>query len=251
MSRTRIRTTVISMAASAVVCSGVLTACSVSKDDQTDPPRAAGTRTPTPTPGPSSSAGASTSPSATPSTSASPSTAPASTPEGALLTAAELPQVDATSAWSQGRTGPSSTRPFGLCQKFDLLTIGAESAVGRTFVSGAVTAGQQVAVFPDAQNAVRAGRVVEAWHRDCAGRVKGTSVKVRPLGDVAVPRGRAWWYLVSYERAATGHFHSLGLVVSGRRLTLLRMDQAGQDHDYDPGADPMELAVKTAAAKLG
>ena len=29
------------------------------------------------------------------------------------------------------------------------------------------------------------------------------------------------------------------------------MDHAGQDHNYEPGQDPMQLAVKAAAAKLG
>ena len=34
-------------------------------------------------------------------------------------------------------------------------------------------------------------------------------------------------------------------------MTLIRMDHDGQDHNYPPGKDPMELAVKAAAAKLG
>ena len=35
------------------------------------------------------------------------------------------------------------------------------------------------------------------------------------------------------------------------RLSLLTMDHAGQDHNYPPGQDPMQLAVKAAAGKLG
>lgn len=255
MSRTRIRAAVVSIATSAVVCSGALTGCSISKDDEPSEPRAADTKkaTPTPTPSDEPSAEPTTATPATPSASPTPSAAltPAATPEGALLTAAELPQLNGTSTWTQGRTARASSRPFGLCQKFDLLTIGAESAVGRAFTSGGDTAGQQVAVFPDAQNTVRAGKVVEAWHRDCAKRITGSSAKVRPITDVAVPRGKGWWYLASYERGNDGHFHSLGVVVSGKRMTLIRMDHAGQDHNYDPGMDPMGLAVKAAAAKLG
>ncbi len=34
-------------------------------------------------------------------------------------------------------------------------------------------------------------------------------------------------------------------------MTLLRMDHDGQDHNYPPGKDPMELAVKGASARMG
>ena len=162
-----------------------------------------------------------------------------------------MPQLNSSSPWKVGRTGPAGTRPFGLCQKFDLLTIGATEAVERTFTHEGDTAGQQVAEFADAQTAVRASKVLEAWHRSCAGRVRGQSVRVRPITDVAVTKGTGWNYLVSFERRGTGHFHSLGLVLSGPRMTVLRMDHDGQDHNYPPGKDPMELAVKGASARMG
>ena len=38
--------------------------------------------------------------------------------------------------------------------------------------------------------------------------------------------------------------------MNGTRLTLLRLDHTGQDHNYEPGQEPMELAVKAAATKL-
>lgn len=163
-----------------------------------------------------------------------------------------MPQLNEISKWTEHGTKAAGTRPFGLCQKFDLITIGAESAVERTLSSKGATATQQVAVFPDSQNTVRASKVVEAWHRDCASRVtdKGV-VKVRPISDVSLPRGKGWWYLVSYERNDLGHFQSLGMVLAGNRMTLIRMDHDGQDHNYHSGMDPMELAVKAAAAKLG
>ncbi len=261
MTRTRIRAGVVTLAATAVVCSGALTGCSVSKDDTSKQPRAAESQKtsaqpePTPTPttsaAPAPSPAPSSAPSPAPSAGTPPSVAPASTTAGALLTAAELPRLNETSRWTQGRTAPLSSRPFGQCQKFDLLTIGAERGLGRSFTTGGGTAGEQVAVFPDAQNTVRAGKVLEAWHRDCLKRIKAPSPEVGPISDVSVPRGKAWWYLVSYERGDDGHFHSLGVVVSGKRLALIRMDHAGQDHNYEPGTDPMELALRAAAAKLG
>lgn len=263
MSLTRIRPPVVAAAAVlTLLTGGLLGGCGLSRDKQ---PSAQETTTASPepsdaaspTPSDASTPTSTTSPSTsltstpTPAQSTTPTPTPAATPAAALLPAAQLPRLNSTSPWSQGRTGAVGTQPFGLCQKFDLLSIGAVEAVQRTFRSGRDSAGQQVAEFPDAQNAVRASKVVQAWHRDCAARVPGTSVTVRPFNEVSVPAGRGSYYLVSYVRLGQGRFHSLGLVVSGSRLTLLRMDHVGQDHNYDPGQDPMELAVKAASARLG
>ena len=263
MSPSRVRAAIVGVAASAIVCSGALSGCSISRDDEPDPPSNGSsepaTATSEPSAQPSTSASPSTEPSPSP-TASTPATTPGTTLAAALLAAAELPQLNDTSAWTERRTGPAGARPFGRCQRFSLLDIGAVDVVERTFTTGPNTtrdtAGQQVAEFPDSQNAVRASKVIEAWHRACARRVKGRNVKVRPITDVAVPTGRAWWYLVSYERRGTGHFHSLGLVLSNTqptntRMTLIRMAHDGQDHNYEPGMDPMELAIKAASARLG
>jgi hypothetical protein len=237
-----------------LVGSGALVGCSVSRDDDkpskaraSESPKATETVTEEPSTSPSPSVTAS--PSTTPT--ASSSTTAVATPEAALLTAAEMPRLNPQSPWKVRRTRPAGTRPFGLCQKFDLLSIGATEAVERTFSHQSDTAGQQVAEFADAQTAVRASKVLEAWQRDCAGRVRGQNVRVRPISDVAVAKGTGWDYLVSFERRGTGHFHSFGVVLSGNRMTLIRMDHDGQDHNYEPGKDPMELAVKAASARMG
>jgi hypothetical protein len=251
------------MTAVALASSGALTACGSTDADRTSASQtdtASAEPSPTPSQSPTPTATATSSSSATPSPAASateattgaatPAPAPASS-WGALLSAQELPRLGGSS-WTQRSTGDAGSQPFGLCQKFDLLSIGAERVRQRTFTAeGGATAGQQVAQFPDAQNTVRAGKVLEAWHRDCVGRVGGERVRVRPLQDVPVSTGRGWRYLVSFERGGNGHLHSFGVVVSGDRLVLLRMDEEGQDHDYPAGRDPMELAVKAAAAKLG
>lgn len=269
MRPTRIRAAV-AVLATTVVYSGALAGCSASRDEEPVDPGNAGASTsaspepsssPSPTeetsPSPSSSTSPSISPTPrTPSTPASPSAtvstpAPAATIEDALLSAAEMPRLSPTSAWVQGRTGPVGSKPFGLCQKFDLLTIGAVSGVERTFVTGGGSAGQQVAEFPDVKNTMRAGKVVAAWQRDCAGRVRGSGVKVNPVTEVSVSSGKGWSYLVSYRRDGTGRFHSLGVVLSGARMTLVRIDYRGQDRNYGAGREPIELAVKAASSKLG
>jgi hypothetical protein len=250
MSTTRIRAVIVGVAASAVALSGALTGCSVSGDDE---PEQQSNSAPTEDVEPTEEPSVTVTPSAEPTPSPTPSTSSTGlpTPEATLLTAAELPQLNDSSRWTEAGTSVPGAESFGLCQQFDLLSIGAMSALERTFTAGEDTAGQVVAEFPDAQNAVRASKVIESWHRECKGQVKGTNVKVRPITEVAVPSGKGWWYLVSYERRGTGHFHSLGMVLSGTRMTLIRMDHAGQDHNYEPGQDPVELAVKAVSTRLG
>ncbi len=255
MPSTRIRTAVAALAASAVVSTGALAGCSISRDDEPSSQQGSGTTggPATATPSEPTDPTPTVSPTPTPSEPTQPEQSkPPRTIEQALLTGPEMPQLNDSSAWDERDTGPAGSDSFGLCQKFDLLSIGALDVVERTFdTPGGDAAGQQVAEFPDAQNAVRAGKVVAAWQRDCAGRVPGKKVKVGSITDVPVSTGTGWHYLVRYVRDGTGHFHALGLAASGTRLTLIRMDHDGQDHNYDEGMDPMELAVLAAAVKLG
>ena len=155
----------------------------------------------------------------------------------------------------EARTGAVSSQPFGQCAKFDVLTIGAEQAVQRTFVAGTASSAQQIATFPDTTNTARAEQVLLAWHRKC--HPGGLSVHVGATTTVPVSHGHAWWYLVRYRThpglsgGSHGAFESFGVVATGTRISMIRMDHDGQDHDYPPGHDPMELAVKAAASKLG
>jgi hypothetical protein len=245
---TRKRGAAVAVATLGLLLSGALAGCSVSKDDSDKKadPSAAPEPTPTPTNEPSPTASATQ----TPTAEASPTGA--AEPAAALLGAADLPRLNASSPWSEkGTTVPAPTT-FGACQQFDLLSIGAMNIIERSFTSGSAgdTAGQQVAEFPDAQNTVRAGKVLEAWHDKCKGQIKGSNVKVGPITSVSVPKGKGWWYTVSWNKAGAGHFHELGVVLNRNRMTLLKMDHGGQDHNYDAGKDPMELAVKAASAKM-
>jgi hypothetical protein len=254
MSPTRGRSRAALLVVPLLLGSGLLAGCGVSSDD--DQPSASTVST---SPEPS----AVSSPTPTVTVTASPSPAPPSpsvaaspslVPEAALLSASELPPLSDTVRWKQGPTGPVSTQAIGACAKFDVLSIGAERAVQRTFTAGpgtADTAAQQVATFPDAATTARVGKVLQSWHDSCGKRLPGTKVHVGPISSVPVGQGTGWWYLVSYVRGGTGHFASFGVDVVGTRISLISMDQAGQDHDYPAGQDPMQLAVKAAAGKLG
>jgi hypothetical protein len=247
MPTTRRRGAAIVLATLGVLLSGALTGCSLSKDDEPQDKKSSTAEEPTPTDSSEPTDEPTQSPAPTPTT---PAPTPGA-PEAALLGAKELPQLNETSAWTVKETKVPGATSFGLCQQFDLLSIGAMSVFERTYTNDAGdTAAQQIAEFPDAQNTVRAGKVLEAWHDECADQVKGKKVKIRPITAAPVAKGKGWWYLVSYTKGGTGHFHSFGVVINGPKMTLLTMDHAGQDHNYEPGQDPMELAVKAASAKM-
>lgn len=248
MPTTRKRGTAVAVATLGVLVSSALAGCSLSKDDE--PAKSEPSSAPEPTP--AATQEPSTEPQESPSPTSGVSGTAAATPEAALLGAAELPQLNDSSPWTERGTTVPGQRSFGACQVFDVLSIGAMSVVQRDFrgASAGDTAGQQVAEFPDAQNTVRASKVLEAWHDKCKSQIKGKNVNVRPITDVPVTKGKAWWYLVSYTRGGEGQFHEFGVVFNRNRMTMLTMDHGGQDHNYEPGQDPMELAVKAASAKM-
>ncbi len=239
---------------------GALAGCSASRDDAasgsdaSSSPRPTATTTVTVTPlaTPSTSA----SPTASPTASATPTTTPsaATTPTtpGPLLVPAELPRYAGSQAWTQERSGPASTAPFGLCQKTDLLSVGAESAAERGFSAGRNTAAEQVARFADARTALRTDKVLQSWRADCSDRVRASAVRVSPLRSVSVPSGAAWQYTVTYEVGGDVHAHTLGVVRRGSTLALVRLDLADQADDSAPiPADLVAPVLRTAAARLG
>ena len=182
-------------------------------------------------------------------------TAPASLGDR-LLPTAQVPGLNATWHWQDGETGPASGDPFGACAKVDLASIGATEVVERGYYppdDSDDNAAEQVAEFPDANTAARAWAVLGSWHDRCATAVRdATDVKVGAFQTVPVASGKARWYLVSWKPAGeeTGRFETLGMVLDGTRIAVLRIDHSGQDHSYPPGQDPMVGMVKAAAVRV-
>ena len=224
----------------------------------------AASQTPTPTPTPSASP---TKPSASTSASAS-STSPGPTQGGSLrdrlLTARELPGFNAEFRWqeaSTGAVGPNTS--FGTCQRFGIMSIGAERAVVRRFaaaVGGQAArndrAGELVASFADAKTARRAYAVLTAWRARCADRLKRYRTSdVGGLQKVTVPGGTAGWYLLTYGPVPgdpdAQFLDAQGMTLVGSRIAMVSMVLAGQDYNYEPGREPMVAALRRAAQKLG
>jgi hypothetical protein len=231
----------------AFLVAGLLTGCTHSGDSPDTAAQGDVTAQPTPS-------DRTTSASPDPATSAP---ATATSPADPLLPTAAVPGLNARWHWQDGETGPAGTDPFGVCAKADLASIGATDVVSRTWFppdDSDDNAAQQVAEFPDSNTAARAWAVLKSWHDKCAQNATDhPALMVGALSPVAVPAGSARWYLSSWKPTGeeTSRFETLGMVLAGNRIAVLRMDHSGRDHSYPAGQDPMVSMVRAAADRLG
>lgn len=193
--------------------------------------------------------------SADPSASASPRPAG---PAGDLLGADQLPAFGAVSTWTIGSTAPAGPAPFGACQEYDFATIGATSALVRSYTAvdgpDATAAAERVVSFPDATNAARAAKVLESFRATCAKRLRGQlpHLAVSTARAVPVPSGTASSYTVSWSPAdgsSAHHTEEIGTVVLGSTIAVITLES-----DTAPaggGSDPMRHTLAAAAQLLG
>lgn len=163
--------------------------------------------------------------------------------EAHLLTAAQVPALTRgtdRSGWTVGATGPEDSVSVGACQKTSLETIGAVTAVRRTFTPAGDARGratQVVARFADPKSAWRAHEVLRSWHEDC-------EAEVGPLRAVEVGAGTGENYRVHY--AATGltraRLAAFGIVAHGSYLSVVEIKAVRRDFPVDKA--PARVAVR-------
>lgn len=170
------------------------------------------------------------------------------TPASHLLTAARMPSPDGATAWRIADPGREDA-VVGACQKTDLQTIGAISAVRRSFAAGpdGPWATQVVAEFVDAKSAWRAHEVLRAWQADCEERLDFDRTDVGPLRAVDVRAGTGEGYRTAYgpRSAARGWATGLGIVRRGSHLSVVEYRTAATDYPTD--RDPARMAVRRIA----
>lgn len=190
--------------------------------------------TPTPTPTPSTSA----------------------TPTDGFLPTALVPGLNKSWHWQDGTTGLGD-KPFGVCAKANLSSIGASLVRERTYFppdDSDDNAAQVIAGFADAKSASQAWAVLDAWRARCASTL-GTKQSPKVGAEIPVPvaDGKlARWYLVSWapQGEESGRFEAIGMVRHGALITVLRITISGQDYDYADGKAPMVAMVQRAAARI-
>lgn len=211
---------------------------------------------------PATSSDRSPSPTATSSSTASraassPSPSPTNRNGGPLLSADEVPGFGDGARWLEVSTTTKEPRSFGTCQRFGILSIGAERVVVRRFRPADTgespsLAGELVATFPDAMTARRAYSVLESWHKQCGSLLRRyTAADVGDLQPVSVGDGMAGWYLLTYGpvtgRPGKIFLDAQGVALLGKRIVMLSMVRAGAKGDRPP---PMDAALAAAAARL-
>lgn len=175
-----------------------------------------------------------------------------------LLAADRVPGLNTAWHWQDGRTTSGDADAFGVCAKADLGSIGATQVIERTYFppdDSDDSAAQQIASFTDHDTVSRAWAVLEAWRAKCAARIGPTlGPKVSAMTPVELPgqASAARWYLVSWTPAGeeTGRFEAIGMIRSDSWLSVLRITNSGQDHDYAAGQEPMVTMIKRASALL-
>ncbi|KRF13731.1 hypothetical protein ASG90_12835 [Nocardioides sp. Soil797] len=171
-----------------------------------------------------------------------------------FLSADEMPGLNDVTVWSEAGTKPEDGKPFGDCAKFALVDSGAEEAWVRSFTSeGAQEAYQLIATFADAKSAWRAEQVLRGWHRDCAAQLNADVEKINPIQAAKVSTGKAFTYLVQFgkEDADVHHFNGVAVNRSGPHLSVVLIDNEGQDYNYEAGQEPAQQAARAVAKKLG
>lgn len=183
-----------------------------------------------------------------------------------LLAGDRLPVVE-QAAWTVTGEGPEDTRRAGTCQKTSLESIGAVSAIRRTFTvrpadktgakTGAKTAGrakavQVVARFADDKSAWRAHRVLAAWREDCAERLDYARRDVGPMKTVRrVRAGVGENYLARYGPKARekGRAAGFGIVRTGSYLSVVEIRT--RPDAYPTKRDPVRIAVRRISRTFG
>ena len=170
-----------------------------------------------------------------------------------LLTADQVPGLEAGWQWRATRTDKESEQAFGACQRTPMTTIGAEAVLVRSYADAAGSSGssaaQLVARFADPRSAWRAHEVVKAWRTRCTEWLRFPDEDVSALGTVKVASGVGQSYLAAYGPgggSADRHVDGLGIYRHGRYLALLQVNTVGQA-DYPFGQRPATRAVRRVA----
>jgi hypothetical protein len=190
-------------------------------------------------------------------TTAAPTTSPTpAAPADGFLPTALVPGLNQGWHWQDGTSGLGD-KPFGICAKADLASIGAVKVRQRTYFppdDSDDNAAQQVAGFADPKSARQAWAVLDAWRGRCAATIGPKQFpKVGPEKAVPVAGDlQARWYLVSWapQGDETGRFEAIGMVRDGALITVLRITNSAQDYDYPAGREPMVAMVQRAAQRI-
>lgn len=177
-----------------------------------------------------------------------------------LLSAQRMPGLNSETNWAESATYPNEGPDFStVCQLHPWMSIGATAVVRRDYAGPAESSAiSLVAEFATGRNAKRANAVWIAWAHDCEATATAAGHKHPHINDVpyyvrtVVGQGR--WWLLTYRPVEgdpqASYLQAFGLVRSDDRLALVRMTNVGQDYSYEPGQEPVAVALRRTARLL-
>lgn len=137
----------------------------------------------------------------------------------------------------------------GACQEASLESIGAVTAIRRTYGTGdgSARAIQVVARFADRVSAWRAHEVLDAWRADCEERLAYPRKAIGPMETVVVEAGIGASYAAAYgpKSVLKGQIAGFGIVRQGEYLSIVEIISGAQR--YPTGWDPARAAVRRIA----
>ena len=177
-----------------------------------------------------------------------------------LLSAQRMPGLNPETSWEEAATYPNEGPDFSVvCQLHPWMSIGSTAVVRRDYAGLAEsTAISLVAEFATGRNAKRADAVWTAWAHDCEATATAAGHKHAHINDVPyrvrTVVGPARWWLLTYGPVEgdpqASYLQAFGLVRYNDRLALVRMTSVGQDYSYEPGQEPVAVALRRTAQLL-
>ena len=181
-----------------------------------------------------------------------------------LLPASELPGLNDQWRWQEQSTARDDGQNLpSSCMVSGFRSIGATGIYRRDYTGPGNTgfATNMVARFADAQSARRTFMIWLAWHEGCEQRLQQSGdwsprrIEVSDAFRVPTSRGQALWWMASYGPVEgepdLQYFEPNGVLRVGRTISLVVERTAGQDYNYPPGTEPVVLALKASADRLG
>lgn len=173
-----------------------------------------------------------------------------------LLAAERMPALGMDATWQVLSDGPEGSQSVGECQKTSLESLGAVTAVRRTYSASVerthvADATQVVARFGDDKSAWRAHQVLRSWRQDCEDRLEYARKDVGPLRAVSVRKGTGENYRMAYgPKSRKRHrIAAFGIMRDGRHVSIVEVT-------FEPGhrsqrRDPSRVAVRRIARTFG
>jgi len=180
----------------------------------------------------------------------------------AAIKAAALPGFNAEWTWQKRSSGPGPGQDIpSVCMVSSMTAIGAVEPEWRTDYESDLDpdsyAVVMTGVFPDELTVERSEGILASWLKGCAKQARSLGLKkvsVTPVRTVDTAVGPGRQRLVMYRPVAgdpdASWFQAEGYVRDGDTITYAIVTTAGQDYNYEVGAEPIDQILQVAADRL-